>query len=112
MYFPTFIHREDCLHSALLLDGMRNTLPLFIIRYNPHGFKVDGKTCPTPKVKREEKLLQLLKMHRPEQNMEVMYMFYSGSRNPDGHLLDIWTDPDYNESFKSLCCTPIFTTNL
>jgi uncharacterized Zn-finger protein len=69
---------------------------LLWIRFNPDGFKIDGKTCPTPKSERYRKLADVVRTYVPHQDLAVMYLFYDmDEMRPT--LLD---DPEYSDSFK------------
>lgn len=67
--------------ESLALGG--NTLPLVIIRYNPHGFKVDGRRAHVKMYEREAELVKLISgadspvyTGRP---LAVAYMYYDRS---------------------------------
>jgi hypothetical protein len=72
------------------------------IRYNPHGFQVDGVTKRTTKVERQVKLLALmdeLAAETPDADVpqvRIIYMFYS---TQDG-MPCVLLDEDYYEDVK------------
>jgi hypothetical protein len=94
--------------AALQVEG--NTLPIVFLRYNPHAFKVDGKTKRTLKKDREAKLLEVIRdalsgKLNADRQVAVQYLFYDTAA--DGEL-EIWKNPDYDERFKKdHCLTPI-----
>lgn len=78
--------------EALTIGG--NTLPIIFIRFNPHAFKVNNITCRVPRVKREERLVSLLKdMPTPTRPLTIHYLYYDCS---DKDTLTIWESDEYN----------------
>jgi hypothetical protein len=83
--------------SSFRLGGIDT--PLVFIRYNPHAFKVDGRTKKTTAVERHQKLIELLerlKTQQPVQDVQVYYMFY----NTTDKVPDALSDPEYYDSVK------------
>ena len=58
------------IYEALLLDG--NSLPVYVIRYNPHDFRINGQTAFVGVKEREKKLINTL--------LSVDSMVWSGMR--------------------------------
>lgn len=90
------LRRMSHVASTLMLEG--NTLPIVFIRYNPHLFKVDGKTVASNKKDKEASLADTMSNWIFKQPFAVHYMFY----DKIGTDPAIFFDPFYNESFKEL----------
>lgn len=89
--------RMNNIVSAWCLSG--NSVPVIFIRYNPHGFKVDGKTKRTQMAERHRKLIQLLdriKTMEPVSDVQVFYMFY----DCEAEIPTVLSDPDYHDAVK------------
>lgn len=83
--------------SSFRLGGVET--PLVFIRYNPHAFKVDGRTRRTTMVERHQKLVELLerlKMQEPGRDVQVCYMFYDVNEG----VPDALSDPEYYDTVK------------
>ena len=72
------------------------------VRYNPHGFKVDGETKRTTKKERQEKLLALMDELASEPAdadipaVRIFYLFYS----TEGGRPCVLDEEDYFEPVK------------
>lgn len=76
-----------------------NSMPIIFIRYNPHAFKVDGKTKRTQMAERHKKLMDLMdiiKTMEPSRDVQVYYMFY----DTDEGIPVVLSDPDYYDEVK------------
>lgn len=99
--------RMACIIEALNTrpDEDEALLPKLFIRYNPHGYKVDGVTTRKLKRDREEALIAFLRdlpaADEDTPPLEVQYMFYD---TQDGKPT-VTSDPDYNTHFAE-CCRP------
>jgi hypothetical protein len=89
--------------EAWILDG--NTLPVRIIRYNPHAFRVDGRLAKVKKVDREARLLEAVKdaAERDGDGLQVQYMYYDME---DGVPV-VYKDESF-EPIRECCVEPIF----
>jgi hypothetical protein len=91
--------------EAWLLDG--SSLPVHIIRYNPHAFRVDGRLATYWKKDREDRLLAAVKdaasSGRIGGGLQVQYIFYDTEEG----LPIIIKDPAF-ESIRVCCVQPIF----
>jgi hypothetical protein len=72
-----------------------NTLPIVFIRYNPHGFTVNGVEQKVSQEKRLEKLFEILndeshEIYNVEKPLKIMHMFYDGRQSP-GCRQRLWT---------------------
>jgi hypothetical protein len=91
------VKRMADVFGSLLLEG--NELPIVFIRYNPHGFKVEGKTRRTTKKQRHDKLLETIKLASQSKKKAVFYLFY----NQDSKgVPNIVSDPLYDSTMKEL----------
>jgi len=89
--------RMNNIVAAWCLGG--NSVPIIFIRYNPHAFKVDGKTKRTQMAERHKKLAQLLDHiinMEPVNDVQVYYMFY----DTDEGIPKVLSDPDYYDEVK------------
>jgi len=91
------IKRMSDIYSSLMLDG--NTLPVIFIRYNPHGYKVNGVTKPTKQVDRHAKLIETIQYASTLKNNAIMYLYYDMDEQNKPCIL---SDPLYDETIKSL----------
>jgi general transcription factor IIIA len=68
--------RMNNIAASLRLEG--NTMPMVFIRYNPHAFKVDGKTVRTKTRDRHAALVAMINSIAPdpERPIRIYYMFY------------------------------------
>jgi hypothetical protein len=66
------------------------------VRYNPHGFKVEGQKKVISTAQRQESLTEFLQNYEPKQDIEVCYLYYDMDHKGDLKILE---DPDYNVSF-------------
>ena len=77
------------------------TSPLYVVRYNPNTFKVDGTTVPTPKKVRHYALATLLQhVHTSTEliPVQVHYMYY----NTIDDQPEVWFHADFPEVFRNL----------
>ncbi len=98
------VARMGELFQAFLIDG--NTLPVAIIRYNPHAFTIDGCARKVLKKDRERRLAEVIKgwQFSSSGSLQVQYMYY----DTEGGDLTIWKDPLYPDTMKQ-CCLPCIT---
>ena len=90
--------RMNNIVSSLRLEG--NETPIVFIRYNPHAFKVNGRTRITKITERHQTLVELLETIRnsePVQDVAIHYLFY----DEDDGVPSILRSPDYFEDIKS-----------
>ena len=101
------VARMTKIHTAFAVEG--NTLPVGIIRYNPHAFRVDGQLRKVSMKDRLAKLVEVIKNWEagPDGSLQIQYMYYD-CHNVDGKLqLDIWDDSDYSQDVVACCKDPI-----
>ena len=100
--------RMTKIHTAFAVEG--NTLPVGVIRYNPHAFRVDGRLRRVSTADRLARLVDVIKTwdFGPEGSLQIQYMYY------DCHTvaridpcLTIWSDAEYNSEVRSCCKIPI-----
>lgn len=89
------LRRMTDVNLSLTLGG--NIFPILFIRYNPHAFKINNLTKRFYRNKREVKLLELITSINFNSPFSVIYMYYDTC---DGEL-DIFSDSEYNDSFKA-----------
>jgi hypothetical protein len=77
-------------------------LPISIIRYNPHGFKVNGVRASVPKVERESKLIETIQSWQPNGD-ELQYMFYSATSVDGKMIADITFHKEYHSLVLQQC---------
>jgi hypothetical protein len=53
-----------------------NVRPTLWIRFNPHGFTVDGVPCRVARLKKYRALLDVLTDPTPQTGMRIRHMFY------------------------------------
>lgn len=70
------VARMLSIYESWMLEG--NTLPVHIIRYNPHAFQVDGKSIRVTKKDREAQLLRAIDeaAESATEGLQVQYMYY------------------------------------
>ena len=95
------IRRMTDVYHTLILEG--NTLPILFVRYNPNSYSINSVKQSTPKRERESTLLELLNNVNFERPFAIQYMYYDTLENKP----EIFTHPDYTESFKQLVLDPI-----
>jgi hypothetical protein len=88
--------------TSWLLGGAGDA-PIVWIRYNPHGYKVNGATKKTSQDFRQKYLLDFLNALEFENHpqIRIYYMFYDTS---DG-IPCVLSDPEYQETVKSWVVT-------
>lgn len=65
-------------------------------RKNPDSFRLDDMKQTLTKEYKQQKLLEILKTYKPEENFEILYLFYSARTNEFGELQPvIFDDIDY-----------------
>jgi len=91
------LRRMTDTQRSLVLEG--NTLPIMFIRYNPHGYKVDGVVRKNMwKKHREERLVEFIRTLTFTQPFGVTYMYYDTVEGKPA----IFSDPAFEEAFKPL----------
>jgi hypothetical protein len=80
----------------------RIDLPISIIRYNPHGFKVNGVRASVPKADRESTLIQTIQRWQPNGD-EIQYMFYSATEVDGKMIADITFHKEYHALVLRQC---------
>jgi hypothetical protein len=97
------VARMTNVFEAWVLDG--NTLPVRIIRYNPHAFRVDGQLVNLSKKDREVRLLEAVKdaVERDGDGMQVQYMYY----DMEGGVPVVYKEESF-EPIRECCVEPIF----
>ncbi len=100
------VARMAKIHEALTLEG--STLPVVIIRYNPHAFKVDGATKRTTSRTRQRGLVETIRSLRPGQDgtLRIVYMYYDAITTDGDPTLCIWNSQDYNSEIRGCCRRP------
>ena len=101
------LKRTQDIRNALLVSG--NSLPRLLIRYNPNAFTVDGETQIVLKKRRESRLVKFIKSFSfaGAPDFQMLYMYFDAHHNKSGDLLlDIWSDPDYLDEYRSVCLKP------
>lgn len=91
------VKRMSDVYSSLMLEG--NNLPVVFIRYNPHAYKINGKTERTIKSERHKKLIESINYASMLTNNAIIYLFYNLDENNKPCIL---SDPLYDDSIKSL----------
>lgn len=99
------VARMAKIHESLALEG--NTLPVVIIRYNPHAFKVDGETKRTTSRTRQTALVDMIRsvLPGPDSTLSIVYMYYDAVTTGGEPTLSIWDLPVYSPAIRS-CCRP------
>ena len=99
------VSRMMKVYAALIADG--NTLPVVIIRYNPHAFRVNGQLQKVVSRDRITTLVHFIQFYRPVNNLQIQYMYYNCTRE-DNHLkLNVFDSSMYHDEIKACCCPPI-----
>lgn len=100
------VSRMTKIHAACVVEG--NTLPMGMIRYNPHAFRVDGQLRRVSTKDRLAKLVDVIRNWQcdPQGGLQVQYMYYDCFTMDDGLVLNIWDD-DYNQEVRACCRDPI-----
>lgn len=107
---------EECVRMLLVLEGMRRTLkeqgqedkPIYLIRFNPHQFKIGQMKYNTPLVQREMLLIRHLEglftsdaAAASEKDMfHVVYAFYD--MTPEGRPC-VWSQPEFSDLLLPFC---------
>jgi hypothetical protein len=75
------------IYESWMIEG--NTLPVHIIRYNPHAFQVDGKSAKVMKKDREAQLLEVIneaaETASSDQDLQVQYVVRHGRWQASNH---------------------------
>jgi len=100
------VSRMTKIHAACVVEG--NTLPMGIIRYNPHAFRVDRQLRRISTKDRLAKLVDVIRNWQcdPQGGLQVQYMYYDCFTVDGGLVLNIWDD-DYNQEVRACCRDPI-----
>jgi len=87
--------------TSWMIEG--SDTPVVWIRYNPHGFKVNGVKKKMTQEERQKKLIDLLNAIEFENQpqVRVYYMFY----DIDNGIPCVLSDPEYQETVKSWVVT-------
>ncbi len=95
------VARMGGLFQAFLIGG--NTIPVGIIRYNPHTYAADGHPCKVLKKDRETRLAETVRgwQFAASGTLQIQYMYYD---TKEGDLA-ICSDPLYPDTMKR-CCLP------
>ena len=102
------VARMSKLHAALALGG--NTLPVGIIRYNPHTFQKDSHVQQISKRDREQALLHTLQHweYGAAGSLELQYMYYDACSLGDREIeLLIWNNKSFPAVMRACCRCPI-----
>ena len=100
--------------EALMLDG--NTMPLFMIRFNPAGkYVVDGIPFRKSREEREAELIRVLNelndidgVTKSFPPLQILYMFYHSVMQLDGVITPcVCDDPEYDNTMKACCLSSI-----
>tara|TARA_B110000881_G_C18440937_1_gene445908 strand:- start:230 stop:736 length:507 start_codon:yes stop_codon:yes gene_type:complete len=106
--------RMTTVHESCMLDPCQPLaqMPLVLLRYNPHAFRVDGNIERISKVNREKKLVKYLKNMSLESNaageLKILYAFYDKSSLVNKPL--ICDDVEFPASLVE-ACNCIFSRN-
>jgi hypothetical protein len=88
--------------ESLTIGGQ--TAGMHVVRYNPQGFKVAGKTVRTLKTVREARLIEVLDQFAQasleDGELRVWYMYYDQSADADKPM--VCRDPDFNEALAEV----------
>ena len=92
--------RMTYIMQGLTLGG--NSLPVVFLRYNPDGYKVDGKTRRTKKKTREHELIRWLEHFEPDRGvpLRIMYMYYDSVTVGKDLVPQATLDPMYNKHLR------------
>jgi len=89
--------------ESLTLGGQ--TAGMHVVRYNPQGFKVAGKTVRTLKTVREARLVEVLDQFAQtsleDSELRVWYMYYD-LESADAEQPMVCSDPDFNEALTEV----------
>jgi hypothetical protein len=69
------ISRMNAIVTSLMIGSGTDT-PVVFIRYNPHGYKINGKIVQTTLNQRHQKLLMTLRSLEFEFPVQIIYLFY------------------------------------
>ena len=91
------LKRMADIYSVLTLGCI--TMPIIFIRYNPHAYKVDGKTKKTTQIERHSKLLETIEYASKLEQNAILYLFYDIDKE---NKPMIFQDEEYDEMMKEL----------
>jgi hypothetical protein len=91
------VNRMYYVYKSLMMNI--NIIPIVFIRYNPHGYKINGMTKRTTLEERHEKLIETIKYALTLNDNAIIYLFYNMDNQ---HKPIILSDPSYDESTKLL----------
>lgn len=91
------------IHEALILGG--NELPVVFLRFNPHAFKVDGKTKKTTKKTRYAKLIDSIKNLNAAKvpPFSTQYLYYNCNTVNNKLRPCVFDDEEYSNHLSSCC---------
>lgn len=109
---------KDAKRTNTVLNELRRTLeevgtpelPIYLFRFNPHPFRVQGKSCPLDIDQRELLLLEYLEQllrKATHHIFNVIYCFYDTDENGYPTL---WSQPEFPKTLLPWCyplCTQI-----
>ena len=82
--------------------------PILFVRYNPHGFQVDGVTKRTTTRERLLRLKEVLEAWRPTRALELQYMYYDvHTLEDETYWCDLWRHRDYSCHLLDGCLPPV-----
>jgi hypothetical protein len=99
------MERMSRIQESTSLGG--NNQPILFIRYNPMGYKVDGKPIKKDKNIREEKLLENINQwnfNNDSRPLSILYMYY----DVDEGVPLVTLDNDYHEQMRQCVVDPVF----
>jgi KRAB domain-containing zinc finger protein len=93
------IKRMSDIRTSYTIEGCE--LPILFIRYNPHGFEINGNFVKIGRKYREDVLVNYIKTMTSAQlpPLTIQYMYYDVDSSNE---LLIWSDPEYPQSIKDL----------
>lgn len=91
--------------SSLKLGGEER--PVGFIRYNPHGYTIDGIYSNLNKDEREKILLEVLDKWDQENDLKIQYMYYDTRTIGNTKRCCIWDHHDYETKLLEHCSEPI-----
>ena len=91
------------LHVTGAIAYSRNVRPTQWIRFNPHGFKVNGTTVQIPKKRKYQQLLSVLQDTAGFSGVRICYMYYDVTNK----MPTICMDPSCDPKVKEMLSAPI-----
>jgi hypothetical protein len=88
--------------ASAALQRQYPSMPLLWVRFNPHGYKLDGRKQRLPLLPRLEELDQFLRSYQPVQPVAVLYAGYDRLSSTTGSgVVAITRHPDYDPAFAA-----------